>query len=47
MIGGKQMDGQILRERKGDELFRPGEGEDIVEANQEADRRGRSRTGPG
>ena len=30
MTGGKQMDGQILRERKGNELFGPGEGEEIV-----------------
>jgi hypothetical protein len=47
MIGGKQMDGQILRERKGNELFGPGEGEEIVKADDEADRPGRLQTGPG
>ena len=36
MIGGKQMDGQILRERKGNELFGPGEGEEIMKADDEA-----------
>ena len=47
MIGGKQMDGQILRERKGNEPLGSGEGEEIVKANGEADRPGRLQTGPG
>jgi hypothetical protein len=32
MIGGKQMDGQILWERKGNEPLGSGEGEEIVKA---------------